>query len=92
MWTRSWPNSTCLPRRPQIGLDGLGRSRVSGQPVVLGHGERVASPLLEDLGQALGEAILADAQSAGLGAAMFVSLGNKTDITGNDLLEIIQNQ
>jgi acetyltransferase len=36
---------------------------------------------------ALGEAILADAAQNGLGAAMFVSVGNKADITGNDLLE-----
>ncbi len=36
---------------------------------------------------ALGEAILADAASRALGVAMFVSMGNKTDISGNDLLE-----
>jgi acetyltransferase len=36
---------------------------------------------------ALGEAILADATRTGLGVSMFVSMGNKTDITGNDLLE-----
>ena len=36
---------------------------------------------------ALGEAILADAMQCGLGVAMFVSMGNKTDISGNDLLE-----
>ncbi len=36
---------------------------------------------------ALGEAILADAAASGLGVAMFVSMGNKTDISGNDLLE-----
>jgi acetate---CoA ligase (ADP-forming) len=36
---------------------------------------------------ALGEAILADAAHSGLGVAMFVSMGNKTDISGNDLLE-----
>ncbi len=36
---------------------------------------------------ALGEAILADAALSGLGVAMFVSMGNKTDISGNDLLE-----
>jgi acetate---CoA ligase (ADP-forming) len=36
---------------------------------------------------ALGEAILADAVENGLGVAMFVSMGNKTDISGNDLLE-----
>jgi acetyl coenzyme A synthetase (ADP forming)-like protein len=36
---------------------------------------------------ALGEAILADAAERGLGVAMFVSMGNKTDISGNDLLE-----
>ncbi len=36
---------------------------------------------------ALGEAILADAVEKGLGVAMFVSTGNKTDISGNDLLE-----
>ncbi len=36
---------------------------------------------------ALGEAILAEAQASGLGVAMFVSMGNKTDVSGNDLLE-----
>jgi acetyltransferase len=36
---------------------------------------------------ALGEAILADAASAGLGVAMFASIGNKTDVSGNDLIE-----
>ncbi len=36
---------------------------------------------------ALGEAILADAVEHGLGVAMFVSMGNKTDVSGNDLLE-----
>ena len=36
---------------------------------------------------ALGEAILADATENGLGVAMFASMGNKTDVSGNDLLE-----
>lgn len=36
---------------------------------------------------ALGEAILADAAKNELGVAMFVSVGNKADISGNDLLE-----
>ena len=36
---------------------------------------------------ALGEAILADAAESGLGVAMFASMGNKTDISGNDLIE-----
>jgi acetyltransferase len=36
---------------------------------------------------ALGEAILSDADDSGLGVAMFVSMGNKTDISSNDLLE-----
>jgi len=36
---------------------------------------------------ALGEAILADAVETGLGVAMFASMGNKTDVSGNDLLE-----
>ncbi len=36
---------------------------------------------------ALGEAILADAAENALGVAMFVSMGNKTDVSGNDLLE-----
>jgi acetyltransferase len=35
---------------------------------------------------ALGEAILADAAQSGIGVAMFVSMGNKTDISGNDLI------
>jgi len=36
---------------------------------------------------ALGEAILSEAAASGLGVAMFVSMGNKTDVSGNDLLE-----
>src|SRR5262245_1482682 len=36
---------------------------------------------------ALGEAILADAAENALGVAMFVSMGNKADVSGNDLLE-----
>jgi acyl-CoA synthetase (NDP forming) len=36
---------------------------------------------------ALGEAILADAAESGLGVAMFVSMGNKADVSANDLLE-----
>ena len=36
---------------------------------------------------ALGEAILADAVQTGLGVSMFVSVGNKADISGNDLRE-----
>ena len=36
---------------------------------------------------ALGEAILADAAHSDLGVAMFASMGNKTDVTANDLLE-----
>jgi acetate---CoA ligase (ADP-forming) len=36
---------------------------------------------------ALGEMILAHAEHIGLGIAYFVSMGNKTDISGNDLLE-----
>ena len=36
---------------------------------------------------ALGEAILANAGNSGLGVSMFVSMGNKTDVSGNDLLE-----
>jgi len=40
---------------------------------------------------ALGEAILADAVETGLGVAMFVSMGNKTDVSGNDLLEYWEN-
>jgi len=36
---------------------------------------------------ALGEMILAHAEQIGLGIAYFVSMGNKTDISGNDLLE-----
>jgi len=40
---------------------------------------------------ALGEAILADAAQAGLGVAMFASMGNKTDISGNDLFEYWEN-
>jgi len=40
---------------------------------------------------ALGEAILADASENGLGVAMFISMGNKTDISGNDMLEYWEN-
>jgi acetyltransferase len=40
---------------------------------------------------ALGEAILADAARTGIGVSMFVSLGNRTDISGNDLLEYWEN-
>ena len=40
---------------------------------------------------ALGEAILADAEDRGLGVAMFVSMGNKTDVSGNDLLEYFEH-
>jgi acetyltransferase len=40
---------------------------------------------------ALGEAILADAARNNLGVAMFVSMGNKTDVSGNDLLEYWEN-
>ncbi|HEU4401539.1 MAG TPA: acetate--CoA ligase family protein [Candidatus Polarisedimenticolia bacterium] len=36
---------------------------------------------------ALGEVILAHAHEIGLGIAYFVSMGNKTDISGNDLIE-----
>lgn len=36
---------------------------------------------------ALGEMILAHAEQIGLGIAYFVSMGNKTDVSGNDLLE-----
>lgn len=36
---------------------------------------------------ALGEAILALTKELGLGLSMFVSLGNKADVSGNDLLE-----
>jgi acetyltransferase len=36
---------------------------------------------------ALGEAILADAAESGMGVSMFISMGNKTDISGNDVLE-----
>lgn len=36
---------------------------------------------------ALGETILKTAGQLGLGLSSFVSLGNKTDVTGNDLLE-----
>jgi len=36
---------------------------------------------------ALGEAILADAAAAGLGVAMFASVGNRADVTAADLIE-----
>ncbi len=35
---------------------------------------------------ALGEVVLATAQAVGLGISQFVSLGNKADVSGNDLL------
>src|SRR5437867_7594644 len=40
---------------------------------------------------ALGEVILAHAHDIGLGMAYFVSMGNKADISGNDLLEAWEN-
>jgi acetate---CoA ligase (ADP-forming) len=40
---------------------------------------------------ALGEAILALMTQLGLGLSMFVSLGNKADVSGNDLLEYWEN-
>lgn len=40
---------------------------------------------------ALGEMILAHAEQIGLGIARFVSMGNKTDVSGNDLLEAWEN-
>jgi acetyl coenzyme A synthetase (ADP forming)-like protein len=36
---------------------------------------------------ALGEAVLASMRELGLGLSMFVSLGNKADVSGNDVLE-----
>ncbi|MFC1707407.1 acetate--CoA ligase family protein [Planctomycetota bacterium] len=36
---------------------------------------------------ALGEAILADARTLNVGLTMFTSVGNKADVSGNDLLE-----
>ncbi len=36
---------------------------------------------------ALGEVIMTMARDAGVGMSMFVSLGNKTDVSGNDMLE-----
>ncbi len=36
---------------------------------------------------ALGEAVLAAMRDLGLGLSMFVSLGNKVDVSGNDMLE-----
>ena len=38
---------------------------------------------------ALGEAILALMSQLGLGLSMFASLGNKADVSGNDLLELL---
>src|SRR5437867_8593464 len=40
---------------------------------------------------ALGEVILAHAHDIGLGIAYFVSMGNKTDVSGNDLIEAWEN-
>ena len=40
---------------------------------------------------ALGEAILSTAAELDLGLAQFISLGNKTDVSGNDLLEYWEN-
>jgi len=36
---------------------------------------------------ALGDAIIAHAEQVGIGFSMFASMGNKADVTGNDLLE-----
>src|SRR5262245_27058106 len=52
--------------------------------------ERGAAAFVSQSG-ALGEAILANAKSLGLGISMFVSMGNKTDGSGNDLLEYWEN-
>ena len=40
---------------------------------------------------ALGEAILAHASENNLGVSMFASMGNKADVSGNDLLEYWEN-
>ncbi len=40
---------------------------------------------------ALGEIILANARQIGLGISMFASVGNKADISGNDLIEYWEN-
>ncbi|HXI03972.1 MAG TPA: acetate--CoA ligase family protein, partial [Candidatus Saccharimonadales bacterium] len=40
---------------------------------------------------ALGEAILANARDLGLGIAQFASIGNKSDVSGNDLLLYWEN-
>jgi acetyl coenzyme A synthetase (ADP forming)-like protein len=40
---------------------------------------------------ALGLAILAEAESLGLGISMFVSVGNKADVSGNDLIQYWEN-
>ena len=40
---------------------------------------------------ALGEVILAHARQIGLGIAYFVSMGNKADISGNDIIEAWEN-
>ncbi len=60
----------------------------SAAGVVLG--ERTAWPgpvAFSSQSGALGEAILALLRERGLGLSMFVSLGNKADVSGNDLLE-----
>ena len=50
--------------------------------------EPIAGPVaFSSQSGALGEAILALLRERGLGLSMFVSLGNKADVSGNDLLE-----
>lgn len=41
---------------------------------------------------AVGIAVLQHARSVGLGVSRFVSLGNKTDVSGNDLLELWESE
>jgi acetyl coenzyme A synthetase (ADP forming)-like protein len=48
---------------------------------------RVGRVAMSSQSGALGLAILAEAESLGLGISMFVSVGNKADVSGNDLLQ-----
>ena len=54
------------------------------------HPERGSVGFMSQSG-ALGEVILSHARDIGLGIAYFVSMGNKADISGNDLIEAWEN-
>ena len=74
-----------------IGPNGMGI--INTDPAVRLHASFAATePLAGNIAfssqsGALGEAVLASMREMGLGLSMFASLGNKADVSGNDLLE-----